>query len=122
MKLEDLQIYKMAMQLGEEVWSLVEPWSYYVKDTLGKQLVRSADSVAANISEGFGRYHYKENLNFCFYSRGSLRETLTWLTKAKYRNLITLEKFEELSQLCETLSVKLNNYIKTIGKAGKVQL
>nr|WP_229214109.1 four helix bundle protein [Dyadobacter flavalbus] len=47
MKLEDLQIYKMAMQLGEEVWSLVEPWSYYVKDTLGKQLVRSADSVAA---------------------------------------------------------------------------
>ena len=119
MKLQDLQIYKMAMQLGEEVWALVEPWNYYLKDTMGKQLVRSADSVAANISEGFGRYHYKDNLNFCFYSRGSLRETLTWLTKAKSRNLITLEKFEELSHLCETLSVKLNNYINTIKKAVK---
>jgi four helix bundle protein len=116
MKLEELHIYQMAMVLGEEVWNLADSWSYYVKDTLGKQMVRSADSVAANIAEGYGRYHYKENLNFCFYARGSLKETTTWLTKAKNRNLISIEKFTELSQLCELLSVKLNNYIRTIGK------
>ena len=116
MKLEELHIYQLAMILGEETWALTDSWSYYIKDTIGKQLVRAADSVAANISEGYGRYHYKENLNFCFYSRGSLKETITWLTKAKNRNLISIEKFEELNQLCETLSVKLNNYIKTIGK------
>jgi len=116
MRLEELHIYQMAMTLGEEIWKLAESWSYYVKDTIGKQLVRAADSIAANIAEGYGRYHYKENLNFCFYSRGSLKETGTWLTKAKNRNLISIEKFEELNQLCESLSVKLNNYIKTIGK------
>ncbi|GLU50943.1 four helix bundle protein [Dyadobacter frigoris] len=55
-------------------------------------------------------------LNFCFYARGSLKETVTWLAKAKNRNLISIEKFTELSQLCESLSVKLNNYIRTIGK------
>jgi four helix bundle protein len=116
MKLDDLQIYQMAMLLGEEVWKLTETWSYFVNDTIGKQLVRAADSVAANISEGYGRYHYKENLNFCFYAKGSLKETTTWMTKARNRNFISLEKYAELNQLCESLSVKLNNYIKTIGK------
>ncbi|MDQ6481738.1 four helix bundle protein [Dyadobacter sp. LHD-138] len=101
MKLEALHIYQMAMKLGDAVWSLADSWRYFVKDTIGKQLIRSADSVAANIAEGYGRYHYKENLNFCFYARGSLKETSTWLAKAQNRNLISLEKFTELSQLCE---------------------
>lgn len=121
MKLEELQIYQMAITLGEEIWKLGESWNYYVKDTIGKQLVRAADSIAANISEGYGRYHYKENLNFCFYARGSLKETSTWLTKARNRNLISIEKFEELNQLCESLSVKLNNYIRTIGRTNSSQ-
>ncbi|WAC11205.1 four helix bundle protein [Dyadobacter pollutisoli] len=116
MKLEELQIYQLAMSLGEKVWTVVEPWGYFLKDTLGKQLVRATDSIAANIAEGYGRFHFKENLNFCFYSRGSLQETRTWLTKARNRNLIETEKFEELTQLCDQLSIKLNNYIKTIGK------
>jgi four helix bundle protein len=78
MKLEELHIYQMAMVLGEKVWKLADSWRYFVKDTIGKQLIRSADSVAANIAEGYGRYHYKENLNFCFYARGSLKETTTY--------------------------------------------
>ncbi|GGM72670.1 hypothetical protein GCM10010967_00220 [Dyadobacter beijingensis] len=115
MKLEELQVYQLAMRIGDEIWRIVDDRSYFVKDAFGKQLIRSADSIAANIAEGFGRYHYKENLNFCYYSRGSLKETVTWLTKALNRNLISKEKFTELNQLCELLSVKLNNYIKTIG-------
>jgi len=47
MKLEDLKIYIMAMQLGEEVWKIVMTWDYFQKDTIGKQWVKSADSVAA---------------------------------------------------------------------------
>jgi four helix bundle protein len=79
------------------------------------ETVRAADFIAANISKGYGRYHYKEDLNFCFYSGGSLEETTTWLTKASNRNLISIEKSRELNQLCESLPVKLDNYIKTIG-------
>ena len=55
MKLEDLKVYAMAMQLGEDVWEIVMPWDYFQKDTIGKQGVKSSDSVAANISEGYGR-------------------------------------------------------------------
>lgn len=119
MKLEELHVYQLAMRIGDEIWLIVDDWSYFLKDAFGKQLIRAADSIAANIAEGFGRYHYKENLNFCYYSRGSLRETVTWLTKALNRNPISGEKFTELSQLCELLSVKLNNYIKTIGNVSR---
>ncbi|NIJ55927.1 four helix bundle protein [Dyadobacter arcticus] len=114
MRLEDLQIYQLAMRLGEDVWQIVSEWNYWNKEAFGKQLLRAADSVSANLAEGFGRYHLKDNLNFCYYSRGSLKETITWLTKAYNRNLLSKEKFEELTQLCNTLSIKLNNYIKTL--------
>ncbi len=61
MELADLKVYQLSMEIGEQVWSLVMPWDYFAKDTVGKQVVRSADSIAANISEGFGRYSYKDN-------------------------------------------------------------
>ncbi len=72
MKLEGLKVYELAMNIGEKIWVVVSKWDYFAKDTAGKQLVKSADSIAANISEGYGRFHYKENKQFCYYSRGSL--------------------------------------------------
>ena len=91
-------------------------WDYFAKDTIGKQLVKSSDSIAANLSEGFGRYHFKESKNFYYYSRGSLFETKTWLTKSYNRKLIEKEIYEKLMQEIKNISVKLNNYIKSIGK------
>lgn len=63
-KLEDLEVYKVSMEIGEIVWEIVEKWNYYQKDTLGKQFTRSADSIALNISEGYGRFHYAEKETF----------------------------------------------------------
>lgn len=116
MKLEDLQVYQLSMDLGEKVWQIVDKWNYFSKDTVGKQLIRSADSVAANLSEGFGRFHYKENKQFCYYSRGSLYETKTWLQKAYNRVLLTNDDHSTLQNEIETIAIKLNKYIKTIGK------
>ncbi len=115
MQLEDLEVYQRAMQLGEHVWDLTSDWSYFPKATIGKQVVRSADSVAANVSEGFGRYHYNDNKRFCYYARGSLHETKTWITKAHRRGLVDDEAFAALRADIDTLSVKLNNYIRSIG-------
>ncbi len=88
MKLEDLQVYQLSMKIGDNIWEIVTKWDYFAKDTVGKQIVKSVDSVAANLSEGVGRYHYKEKKNFGYYSRGSLYETKTWLTKAFKRKLL----------------------------------
>ncbi len=116
MKLEELNVYNLAMELGERIWDIVKGWDYYARDTLGKQLIRAIDSVAANLSEGFGRYHFKEAINFGYYSRGSLYETKTWLTKAHNRALIGDDDYQDFLKVINNLGVKLNNYIKSIGK------
>lgn len=117
LRLEELKVYNQAMKIGEEIWGIVIKWDYFAKDTMGKQLVRAIDSVAANLSEGFGRYHYRESKNFAYYSRGSLYETKTWLTKAKNRKYITEEDFKKFASAIDTIGKMLNNYIKSIGRS-----
>jgi len=116
MKLEELQVYNLSMEMAEKIWAIVIEWDFFKKDTVGKQLVRAADSIAANLSEGYGRYHFKENINFSYYSRGSLFETKTWLIKSHNRKLISDEVFELFNNEIDNIDVKLNNYIKSIGK------
>jgi four helix bundle protein len=114
MLLEDLKVYRMSMELGEEIWQIVSGWNYFEKDTIGKQIIRAIDSVAANISEGFGRYHFKDSKNFYFYARGSLFETKTWLQKSFTRKLITEDTFVRLNQKVDYTRAILNNFIKSI--------
>lgn len=67
------------------------------------------------MSEGFGRYYYKEDKQFCYYSRGSLFETKTWLKKAFNRKLIGENEYISFAKDLEIIGVKLNNYINTNG-------
>src|SRR3989339_35016 len=114
MELEELNIYRISIELGEEIYCIVDKWDNFSKKTIGIQLMRAVDSIAANIAEGFGRFHFKEVNNFSFYARGSLFETKTWVTKANNRGLIDVQKFNEFENTIKDLSVKLNNYIKSI--------
>lgn len=118
MELEELKVYNLAMQMGEKIWAIVDGWNYFQKDTVGKQLVRAGDSIASNLSEGYGRYHYREKKNFGYYSRGSLYETKTWIVKASNRKLITGTDFQSISSDLSTISKMLNGYIRSIGKSG----
>ena len=116
-KLEDLEVYKVAMEIGDMVWEIVNKWSYFDKDTLGKQFTRAADSIAFNISEGYGRFHFAENRNFCYYSRGSAFETATAINKAKTRGLLTEEAFNLLQTKLALYLKLMNAYVKSIGKS-----
>ncbi len=104
------------MDIAEKIWLIVREWSFFDKDTVGKQLVRAIDSVAANLSEGFGRFHYKEKKNFSYYSRGSLYEAKTWVVKALNRKLITEKDFSVIKDEINLIGKMLNNYIKSIGQ------
>ena len=116
MRLEEFETYNLSIELGERVWSAVNKWDFFNRDTIGKQLVRSVDSVAANLSEGLGRHFFKETRNFAYYSRGSLLETKTWLGKARRRALISEEEYESFDSEIRNIEVKLNNYIRSLGK------
>jgi four helix bundle protein len=52
---------------------------------VGKQLIRAADSVGANIAEGDGRGTYADNRRHVRIARGSLNETKHFLRRAYRR-------------------------------------
>ena len=116
LRVEDLDIYQMAEDLSDRVWEICIKWDYFAKDTIGKQLVRSTDSISANLAEGHGRYHFNDRLKYCYYARGSLEETKSWISKAIRRNLIKTE-ISEINHALELLPKKLNAYIGSIKKA-----
>jgi len=91
-----------------------------LKDAIDKEFIRAIDSVAENLSEGYGRFHYKENKNFYYYSRVSLYESKTWITKVFNRELISEVDYESLKSDINTIGVKLNNYIKSIGNKNNI--
>ena len=61
---EELQVYRLAEKLANQIWKIVMGWEYFAKNTIGKQIVRAADSIGANIAEGRGRYNYQDNKRF----------------------------------------------------------
>lgn len=109
-----LDVYNMALDFSNEIWEICSEWDWFPKKTIGSQLVQSADSISANISEGFGRYFYKENLKFCYYARGSLEETKDWIRKAYNRNLIKERKKQKIEFFLNEFPIKFNTYIKKI--------
>ena len=112
--LENLEIYQLALEVGEIVWKTVEAWEWFAKKTIGSQFTRAADSISANIAEGYGRYFYKDRRVFCYYSRGSLLESKNWAIKALSRQLMTQQDYDELIEKMKTLHHKLNIYIKKL--------
>ncbi|KAF3884909.1 MULTISPECIES: four helix bundle protein [Nostocales] len=113
---EKLEVYKLAEKLADEIWRIVSQWDSFNKDTIGKQIVRSADSISANIAEGEGRYNFQDNKRFIKVARGSLYETISWLRRAYKRNLLTTEQIQCLHTLIHEISPKLNAYLNSIGK------
>jgi four helix bundle protein len=106
----------LSLDLSNQIWQIVMGWDYFAKSTIGNQLVRASDSISANISEGFGRFHFKEQKQFLFYARGSLYETKTFVNLAHARNLIKEEKYLSIISQIDTIGRKLNSFIKSIGK------
>src|SRR6185437_1012757 len=93
-------------------WDIVLSWDYFAKDTIGKQFVNAADSISANIAEGFGRYHKKDKIKFYYYSLGPVKECTDWLNKAKVRGLVTEELFLKLNETVEKLPREIHQLIK----------
>ncbi|MDA3879711.1 MAG: four helix bundle protein, partial [Prolixibacteraceae bacterium] len=114
MQLDDLKVYQKSMTLGDLCWIIVDRWNYFQKDAFGKQLIKAVDSIAANISEGYGRFHYKENIHFNYIARGSLFETKTWIEKAKNRNLLKDDEYSQIRKDINDIGRMLNKYIASI--------
>ncbi|MCA9146333.1 MAG: four helix bundle protein [Planctomycetales bacterium] len=77
---ENLRVYQLSEALADSAWKVVRRWDNLARDTVGKQLIRAADSVGANIAEGSGRASVADNRRFVRIARGSLYETKQLVT------------------------------------------
>ncbi len=112
---ENLQVYQLAEKLADEIWKIVVTWDTLARNTVGTQIIRSADSIGANLAEGSGRGSNQDYKRFIKISRGSLYETRHWLRRAYKRDLLSKEQINVLSPLIDELTPKLNAYLRSIG-------
>ncbi|MEM1093615.1 MAG: four helix bundle protein [Bacteroidota bacterium] len=111
---ENLEVYQKAEELADAVWHVVARWDSFAKYTVGKQLVRAADSISANIAEGDGRGTAKERAYFFKVARGSLYETKNWLRRAHRRGLLSDEQIAGIKPLLDALPKMLNAYLRKL--------
>ncbi len=109
--IEKISAYNKSFDFSNEVWNMVLLWDYFLKDTIGKQFVRAADSISANVAEGFGRYSKKDKIRFYRISLGSLEETGDWLRKSAKRRLIELNIEKEFTEKLEEIRKEIFHLI-----------
>ncbi len=112
---ENLRVYKLSEKLADHIWDVALGWNIFARDTVGKQLVKAADSIGANISEGSGRGSFVDNRRFVRMARGSFNETQHWLRRAFKRKLLTKKQIDDLKPLMAELGPTLNAYLRSIG-------
>jgi len=116
LKLNDIEAYKIAFKLSNQVWDLVLKWDYFERDTVGNQFVRAIDSISANIAEGFGRYSKKDKIKFFRYSYGSVYESLDWNEKSHTRKLLNKEEYSSTFTELIKMPKAINSLILFIDK------
>lgn len=118
--LNDIDAYKMSLNLSNYVWDIVVEWDWFAKKTVGSQFVNAADSISANIAEGFGRYGKKDKIKFYRYSQGSIKECYDWNEKAKYRKLISKETYSYILGELKKIEPALGRLIKFTNEKLKI--
>lgn len=113
MNIEDLEILKTAEKLSDSLWRKVSTWDAFAKGAAGLQLIRSVDSIGANIAEAFGRFHFGDKLRFYYYARGSIFETKFWINRALSRELISKDDGQDYLANLTLLAKQLNSLVAT---------
>ncbi len=118
---EELRVYKLAEELADMIWGTVRKWDRLATDTIGKQFIRAADSIGANIAEGTGRGSFQDNRRFVCIARGSLYETRHWLRRSYQRKLLTVDEIDRIKVILNKLGPQLNASLKSIGPTANDQ-
>jgi len=107
----DLNVWKEARSFQLFIFNLSKSFPPEEKYKLPDQIIRSSRSIAANIAEGHGRFHFQEQIQFCRQARGSLSEVLNHVYTAFDCNYISKEQVIEIENKSEALLKLVNGYI-----------
>ena len=113
---EGLQVYQAARQFRIKISALAKTFPEHEMYKLNSQIIRSSRSVAANIAEGYGRFHYQEFIQFCRQARGSLTETLEHLICAFDEGYLSETALKDFRNDFEDLLKLINGFISYLQK------
>jgi four helix bundle protein len=111
---DDVKVLKVIESLADAIYKISARWDAFPRDVVGKQLARAADSIGANVSESYGRYHFGEKVQFLYYARGSLFETKYWINRAASRNLISKDIVTQYATQLTEVARQLNAFIQNL--------
>lgn len=108
----DLDVWKLGRELRKTIYAITRRFPSDEKHALTDQLRRAALSVTANVAEGFGRFSYRENVQFCRHARGSAFELRDHLTSAFDAAYISSQEWKDLDAAAQRVIQVLNGYIR----------
>ncbi|KYG73161.1 four helix bundle protein [Roseivirga echinicomitans] len=114
---KDLEAWKKGRVLRVDISALTKTFPVEEKFKLVDQLIRASRSVTANLAEGYGRFHYQENIQFCRVSRGSLTEIQDHITVAYDEGYINEELAKKYDEQVEECIRIINGYINYLIKS-----
>lgn len=113
---ETLEVWILGRELRLEISKIVKNFPADEKYKLVDQMIRASRSVTNNISEGYGRFHYQENIQFCRQSRGSLYELIDHFIIAFDEDYIKEDQLNRFKAQIDLIIAKLNGYISYLKK------
>lgn len=114
---EDLKVWQVARKIRIEIFELVKKFPDKEKFRLTDQVIRSSRSISDNISEGYGRFHHQENIQFCRIGRGSAYELINHLITAYDCSYITDKELNYHKNQVTRCIQMINGYIRYFKKA-----
>jgi four helix bundle protein len=114
---EDLKVWQIAHKISVDIFELTKNFPSEEKYRLKDQMLRSSRSISDNIAEGYGRFHYQENIQYCRQSRGSAYELINQLITAFDCRYITEEELSNRKLLVSECVKLINGYIRYLQKA-----
>ena len=108
----DLEVWQKCQELRQNIWELCKQFPKEEKYRLSDQMIRASRSSTACIAEGYGRFHFQENIQFCRQARGSLYELIDHVDVALDCHYIESNASESLINQIKTAIRILNGYIK----------
>ncbi|NQU34410.1 MAG: four helix bundle protein [Bacteroidetes bacterium] len=114
---EELDCWKACRIVRNEVKLTIKKFPPEEKYALSDNMRRSSRSITDNIVEGFGRFHFQENIQFCRISRGSLFELIDQHITALDESYITKDEYNDTRELLNKAIGLLNGYINYLEKS-----
>jgi len=112
-EIHEMDVYRLAERLSDMVWDAYDTWDFKAQKTMGLQIIRPSDSIAANIVEGCGRYSPADRKRFSTIRQGFIRGNKSVVAEG---NSPQRQEIEEYKRVIDELGPKLNAFINKTGK------